>query len=412
MGVLRAGILGSTLLLGVGTAAAQTGHDHHHQQPAAAASAPCADPTALPSLACATSPTPAFARDGRLWLAWYARGHVYVQSSDDHGASFGPAAVVNRIPEPVDDQGEDRVQIALGPQGQIYLAWTRKLEQRMTGHVRFSRSLDGGRSFSEPVNVNDDPSVIAHRFPALQVNDGNRLFIAWIDKRDLAAAKAAGRDYDGAAVYYATSEDGGKTWPNRKLTDHSCECCRIAMTLDRRGLPLIVYRHVFPGHIRDHALIRFADPDTPLPIQRATDDAWHIRGCPHHGPAIARSGNTPHLAWFTAATNRKGLFYKRLDGSGTPVPFGQPGAERPAIAAAGDTVVLAWKALVDDRTRLYARLSHDGGRHWGQPRELASTDSSSDHPQLLQHQGRFHASWQTASEGYRLLPVSTGETAQ
>lgn len=384
--------------------AGPSGHAHGGTEP----SGSCADPAALPSLRCARSPTPAFDADGRLWLTWYAGGHIYLQHSDDRGRTFSEPVAVNRVPEPVDDQGEDRPQIAFGPEGEIYLLWTRKLDVPWTGHIRFSRSLDGGQTFSKPVNVNDDAAVIAHRFPTFRVNRRGEIFVAWIDKRDVEAARAAGTDYAGAALYYAVSRDRGAHFSaSRKLADHSCECCRIAMELDARGLPVIFYRHVFPGQIRDHAIIRFSDPDTPLPLRRATHDDWEINGCPHQGPALARSGDALHLAWFTAGPKRQGLFYARRedDKTGTPMSFGRAGAEHAAVAALGETVVLAWKAFADDRTHLYVRRSTDGGQSWEPAAAIAGTAGASDHPLLVSDGRQIYLSWQTAAEGYRLWPL-------
>ncbi|WLQ16159.1 sialidase family protein [Hahella aquimaris] len=386
----------------------------HHG--AAAPAGPCADPMALPSLNCAKSPTPAFGRDGRLWITWYSRGHIYIQHSDDNGATFSAPQAVNPIPEAVDDQGEDRPQVALGPRNEIYLLWTRKLDKPYTGHIRFSRSLDGGRTFSAPINVNDDKDVIAHRFPTFRVNDRGEIFVVWVDKRDLEAAKAANKEYAGAALYYGVSTDNGASFQtSRKLSDNSCECCRIAMELDAQGLPVILYRQVFDGGVRDHALITFSDLTTHSAPQRVSDDQWKLDGCPHHGPAIAASGDRQHLAWFTAGENRQGLFYAHStkDGFSKPVAFGGPGAERPMIEALGEHVVLTWKAFADDRTRTFMQVSEDGGDSWSAATEVVNTEGASDHPLLVNNGDKIYLSWQTAQEGYRLtpLPGSSAEVA-
>src|SRR5690606_27220036 len=128
---------------------------------------------------------------------------------------------------------------------------------------------------SEPVNVNDDGAPIAHRFPTFKVDGQGHVYVVWIDKRDLEAAKEAGTPYEGAALYFSQSKDQGASFTaNQKLADYSCECCRIAMDLNEQGRPLMLYRHVFPGSIRYHALIRMqADGSFSAP-QRISDDEW------------------------------------------------------------------------------------------------------------------------------------------
>jgi hypothetical protein len=369
---------------------------------------PCQDPEALPNLACARAPTPSFDAEGRLWLVWYQRGHLYVQSSTDQGHRFTAPVAVNRVPERVDDQGEDRPQIKVGPQGDVYVLWTQKLDQPYTGHIRFSRSIDGGQSFSDPLTLNDDGAAIAHRFPVFEVDTQGHLHVAWIDKRDLEKAKADGRDYAGAALYYAVSRDRGQRFPNQHLVDQSCECCRLAMALDQAQRPVILYRHIFPGSVRDHALLRIDPVRGAGPSQRISDDHWVIEGCPHQGPALAVSGAQLHLAWFTAGERRQGLFYAHVDGQhiSAPQAIGQAGAERVAVAAQGERVVLAWKAFVNDQTQVFVQQSNDGGSQWQLMAALAVTQGASDHPLLVQQGAHLYLSWQTAEEGYRLIPIS------
>ena len=58
------------------------------------------------------------------------------------------------------------------------------LAKPYTGDIRFSRSVDGGKSFSNPVTLHTDRQEITHRFDALSVNRDGRIFVAWIDKHN------------------------------------------------------------------------------------------------------------------------------------------------------------------------------------------------------------------------------------
>ncbi|MEN8180020.1 MAG: hypothetical protein ABFS39_15570 [Pseudomonadota bacterium] len=70
----------------------------------------CQGTAALPSPHCGQTPTPAFDKQGRLWLAFAQHGHVYLTHSDDLGASFSPPLAVNRTPEPISSDGENQPQ--------------------------------------------------------------------------------------------------------------------------------------------------------------------------------------------------------------------------------------------------------------------------------------------------------------
>ena len=352
----------------------------------------------------ATAPTPAFDAAGRLWVAWVEGPHVYVSSSSDLGATFGAGVRVNPDPETIDAHGEARPKIAAGPDGEIFVSYTWRLEKPYAGHIRFSRSVDGGKTFSPPVTVNDDGLVTGHRFDALGVSPGGDVHLFWIDKRDLERAKPS--PYEGAGLYHTVSTDRGRSFSaNRKLKDHVCECCRIALAWDGKT-PVLLWRDLMAGGVRDHSLARLEGAEPA--IVRASDDGWKIPACPHHGPALAVDGaGIHHLAWFTGdGRGGKGAFYRRsTDGGRTfseATRLGSDAAGRPYVVAEGRHVWMAWKELDGEATVVRATRSPDSGVTWSKPLEAARTQGDSDHPLLLTRSGRAFLSWKTAAEGYRL----------
>ena len=100
--------------------------------------------------------TATFDAKGRLWLASVKDGHVVVSYSDDHGKTFSTPTTVNKEPEFVAAEGENRPKILVSGNGNIYVSYTRSMETPFSGNVRFSRSVDGGKSFSVPITVNDN----------------------------------------------------------------------------------------------------------------------------------------------------------------------------------------------------------------------------------------------------------------
>lgn len=374
----------------------------------------CLASDALPSPDCGRTPSVAFDAEGGLWAAFSQQGHIYVTRSTDMGESFAPVIAVNPVPELIYDDGENRPKIALGPEGEIYVSWTRRTEGRYSGNIIFASSLDGAQSFSTPLVVNTDRAPISHRFETLILDDNGRIHLLWIDKRDLAAAKKVDQPYRGAAVYHAMSEDRGASFAfNRNIADHSCECCRIAASVTADGRIAALWRHVFPGQIRDHA-IAYIGPDLPLPgvdPLRATRDNWHLEGCPHHGPDLSSGGkDTMHMTWFTNGQDKKGLRVGRFNMATGVLEVEHeldqsPAASRPQVLAVGNGVTAIWKRFSGDETELLARISRDAGTIWSAPFKVATTDSGSDHPILIARSGKVFASWHTQAEGYRLIPV-------
>lgn len=352
----------------------------------------------------------AFDREGRLWRVRAQEGYALVDRSDDLGASFGPAARVNPEAEVIGTEGDNRPKIAIAADGTVYVSYTRLLGRPFSGDIRFSRSLDGGRSFSAPLTVNDDRDIISHRFDSLLLGPGGEVYIAWLDKRDETAARRRGAPYAGAALYYAVSADRGARFEaNVKLADHSCECCRIALALAPDGVPRAFWRHVYEGNERDHALMRLDAKDAP---RRITHGRWRVEACPHHGPALAIAADgVYHYAWFDNGPGAQGLFYARSADGGAglspPMPLGEPGARpaHPAVIARGEEVYLAWKEFDGLVSPVRAMRSRDGGLTWSAPVTVAQTEDASDHPQLAAHGDRVFLSWNTLAEGYRLIPL-------
>lgn len=407
-------------LAGVAQGAAETGHSQHAGTVAAETGSGngCNSPTALPSILCANTVSAHFEQPlsdhpDRLWLAWSYGGHVYINYSDDLGKSTSPAVAVNPIPEPVSAHGENRPKVVTGPQGNLYVSWTRPLERRFTGHIRFSRSTDGGNHFSDPVTVNDDLSITGHRFDALEVNHQGDIYLAWLDKRDRDRARKAGKEYKGAALYYTLSTDGGASFlPNRKVQDQTCECCRVVMDFDSDGLPVIMWRNIYGDHIRDHALVKFNGRSSPGTPVRVSHDQWRIEACPHHGPSLSIAGDgIYHAVWFNNAPERHGIFYAQSHDQGAhfsePVSIGdyERNASHAHTLSLGQKVYIVWKEFDGNASHLLLMRSNNAGRQWSDPEIIASTQGDSDHPFLLSNGEQTYISWHRPGNPYALLPL-------
>lgn len=397
----RCARLAAAALLALGCAAgvfAQGGHTGHSNSNDSNARAP------RPELGTSA----AFGPDGALYAVSKAGGHVLLHRSDDAGASWRAPVVVNREPEVISAEGENRPKLAFAPDGGVLVSWTRPLAKPYTGEIRFARA-DDGRTFDAPFTVHQDRQAITHRFETLAITGSGQVLLVWIDKRDLVTAQAAERDYRGAAVYAAVSDDGGRTFrPEVKVADHSCECCRIAVANDTDGQPLVLWRHVFEPNERDHALAKLGADARPVgEPARATFDHWRIDACPHHGPALAVAPDgTRHAVWFNERDGDGRVFYGRLvdgrvDGQR---PIGGERAAHADIAVAGERVAIVWKEFDGERTQLRGALSDDGGRHF-RDIALAATDGASDQPRALRRGEALFAFWRTEREsmkGYEL----------
>jgi hypothetical protein len=375
----------------------------------------------IASLKCAKAPSASFGPDGKLWLAWVFAGHVYVQHSSDQGKSYSAPSIVNRAPEKIAARAENRAKIQLDNAGNIYISWTQSLNKMYTGNIRFSRSVDGGQSFSQPITVNDDLQEISHRFDSMVVSDDGKVFISWLDKRDQQAAIDKQQEYIGGALYYSYSDDQGQTFSkNMNLSDNSCVCCRIAMALDNNNLPVIAWRDIYGNdannQIRDHSLLTFSSALKPAKKIRLSNEQWKIDGCPHHGPALDVDGNdVVHSTWFNDTDGEHVLFYGNSAGDYKAMGFGQADKQsaHPYVLSLinqsdlNQTVFLVWKEFDGKKTDILMKFSKDAGMGWSQNKVISTTAGSSDHPLLVKNSNTGYLSWHTQDEGYRFMALSS-----
>jgi len=351
-----------------------------------------------------------FDTKGRLWLATVKDGHVMVSYSDDQGKTSSAPVMVNAESEFIAAEGENRPKILVAKNGNIFVSYTQPLETPFSGNIRFSRSVDGGKTFSSPVTVNDNLDPITHRFEAMGINDRGQIFIAWLDKRDNEAVNKKGDKFSGISVYYAVSDDEGKSFhANIKAAEHSCECCRVAMAMDADGTPVIAWRHIFGKNVRDHAMLRL---DGKSQLIRLSHDNWEVDACPHHGPSASIAGDgVYHFVWFDNAPEKHGLFYAHSSDQGrsfsTPLNFGnfKAQAAHPYVLSMGKRVFIVWKEFDGEATSINLMHSGDGGNNWSAPSKVASTSDTSDHPLLIGDDKNAYLSWNTVKEGYRLIAL-------
>lgn len=366
----------------------------------------CSDLT----LNCATTVTPFFAADGTLWIAARAGNRIFVAHSQNDGRTFSNAVAIDSGSAKLDWGPDARPKIVVDRSGIVTVAYATFRDNAFDGEVFTTQSRDGGKSFDSPRPITDVQE--SQRFIDIRLDADGHLFAAWLDKRDRVAFKAEGKAYPGAGLAFAWSNDHGKSFSKTRIVlDNTCECCRLAVALKGPGQPVVLFRKIFPGGIRDPAIVTFHGPNKPGLLHRVSVDDWQIDACPHKGPSLAIAADgSYHAVWFTQGKARQGLFYARSTDAGKhfskPLPLGPAGQalSRSSILATGKTIWIAWKAFDGTKTNLMLMTSHDDGASFGPLRVVSSTAKNSDHPILVRGGNKVFLSWQT-QEGYHLIAV-------
>jgi hypothetical protein len=349
----------------------------------------------------AVTPTLALGPDeSTTYIAWIRPGEtgadVFLSRLASDGRRLGEPVRVNDRAADADPHEQAPAQLRVGPDGTLFVLWQKKVEVEWlpfgASELRFSRSLDGGRSFEPAITLGAADGPPARRtFHDLAIARDGTVYISWIDagardavraERGIRAERTArngahgahrdqriGRagdaggshhtgavaDEPGTQIRVIRSTDAGRTFgPATVIDDASCPCCRTSLAVAPDGTVYVAYRKIFPGDVRDIAIARSEDGGRtfsgPVPVHR---DGWVFPGCPHAGPSIAvDEAGTVHAAWYTGKEGAQGLFYaSSSDGARS---FGEPLAltagewvppSHARLATSGASVWVAW----DDR---------------------------------------------------------------
>jgi hypothetical protein len=281
----------------------------------------------------AAEPAVAAGRDGAVYVAWVGHGagkeaDVWLSrvEAGAKGTGVEPARV-NRTPGEATAWRGDAPSVAVSTDGALYVAWTARDGnggQATTLYVSASR--DGGRSFDEPVKVNDDSKPGVHGMHSLAVGEDGRVYVAWLDERNIATSQDGGAHMKmpmhgehNREVFFSYSADGGRTFSkNRRITVEACPCCKTSLAVSRGGRVYVGWRQVLPGDFRHVAVASSADGgetfDAPTVV---SDDRWELRGCPVSGPALAAGdGERLTVVWFTAGDAGTPGIYSSESGDG------------------------------------------------------------------------------------------------
>ncbi len=160
------------------------------------------------------------APDGALHVVWSDTNHIVYALSRDGGKTFSRNRfIADTSPSHFVVQGAEEAngypQIAIAPHGKLHVAWS----DYRNGDVDVFciSSADGGRTWSKPVRVNSDPvhNAADQFFQWLAVDPASgAINVLFYDRRHDPANKSAN-------VVLARSTDGGRTFRNYLLSDHS-----------------------------------------------------------------------------------------------------------------------------------------------------------------------------------------------
>ena len=314
-----------------------------------------------------------------VWGASSSGGtEVYSAVSRDGGRTFGSAVRVNDTPFDARVGGEQPPQVALVPRAgadpQVTVVWTAKRPDG--GRLITSRSTDGGATFTAATVVPGSDAAGNRGWESVTVGRDGRVFAMWLDHRDLAmpahqhGAPATGSpaattadpvERAGKSQLYVASLDG-RTAP-KSIARSVCYCCKTSFVTGADGAMYGVWRHVYPGDLRDMAFTVSRDGGRTFaaPV-RVSEDGWEFDGCPDNGPTLAvDASHRAHVAWPAPVDvknpNALSLFYATSTDARrfTPrvrIPTGSNAGHVQIVARADGSALVAWDESAEGGRRV------------------------------------------------------------
>ncbi|MFQ6106573.1 MAG: CARDB domain-containing protein [Thermoplasmata archaeon] len=163
-----------------------------------------------------TNPDIAVSQGGDIYVVWQDERNgdsdIYFTKSTDGGLTFSPDERVN---DDIGTANQDTPSIAVAKSGNIYIAWTDT--RNANSDIFFSKSTDGGNTFGDgilnnnDVEVDDFPGAAMHDYPVVAVDDFETIYVTWRDTRN---------GFSDKDIYFSQSEDGGVTFGDGLKNDN------------------------------------------------------------------------------------------------------------------------------------------------------------------------------------------------
>lgn len=219
----------------------------------------------------------------------------------------------------------------------VWMVRTSQPDNPYVAELYFSRSTDGGKHWSEPLQPYSAKARIYDAQMSLAPLKEGRLALVWTDQR-----------YEPRFQIRATVVDAEGNYSSEILLDkNTCSCCETD-TVAQGGALWTAYRDRLKGEVRDIGLVHWSS-DGPAQAGIVHDDHWVIAGCPSNGPAVDSRAGLTMVTWFTAAADN---------------------AKRAQTKSAIPPSWKEWRTASDGIGRVLTAFSHEGVGHFGQPIEV------------------------------------------
>ena len=265
----------------------------------------------------------------------------------------------------------------------VYVVWLDNTPG--VSDVFFSRSTDGGETFSTPLNISQNSRSFGAGEPQIVVS-GNNVYIIWQNET---------RD-DGIHIFFARSTDNGQTFSTPiDISQNPGSDPRIAAEGNN------VYA-VWQGSTSD---IFFAVSsnggqifDTPKNLSNNTGGSFN--------PEIAISGTNVYVIWEDDTPGNQDILFARSTNNGqtfsTPLINISQNTGRSfssEILAQGNSVYVVWEDDTPGNSDIFFAVSNNNGVSFGTPINISNNSGDSIFPDIGVSGNNVYVVWNDFTPG-------------
>ncbi len=208
--------------------------------------------------------------------AWYV-------NSSDNGKSFSTAVKVNSTGTVETEMGERGPKIALGQGGSIHIVWVDDWAPGVKTFVRYSRSVDGGKTFASLQTLSGMSGVDG---ATLAADEGGHVAAFWHTMTEPKPAEKSA-----TWVHTAQSTNNGASFePSAKVVvtnfpGLACSMCMMRARSGPDGKVHVAFRSA-QENVRDFYVLKGDWGKNEFTAERVNKDNWKIDFCPMCGPEL------------------------------------------------------------------------------------------------------------------------------
>lgn len=319
--------------------------------------------------------------NGDIYVTYGIDHSLYVSRSTDAGRTFSdPVLATGNSQAHV--LSVEKPAIAVDNNNLVGIAWLELPSDFQGADIWYAVSEDGGQTFAPPVLAGTESVGEVAMVQVTLDSDGDP-YLAWLNGSKLKFT----RSFDGGRTFSEALRVGGG----------SCECCQPHVLVAEENVYIAyrgVEAGGTQGDIRDILMIHsenggenFSEPN------RVSDTHWYLPACPIAGPSVAVNEGSLFITfmdgrfepagtfsrgdvWFAISTNNGSIFSPNIR-----INPGQDAHHTlPSIAVGpGGRIHIAWESLSqgEGNNNLYYTTSDDAGQSFAPPQVIADNSDSS-----------------------------------